>query len=352
MIPSPGRISLFAALSVYAMAALAADVATPVFDPDGGRGTAPVKVYVRCATPEASIHITNDGREPTQRDPEVDSDSFVLVDEPLVLKAKAWLPDGSASATKAATFALQPAQGNAVTFVEQSVPALMATGRAYKIAVTMHNVGALPWTRGGSYSLAPHRKKDAQTWSIAASPLEEDTPTWGDASFAFKVTAPTVPGTYSMRFRMAFNERGFGDPTPSTRVVVLSPEEYQREMEAQRELGPVDDASPENSRATARGSSDRRTKLEPRLVSALASAKSRSTPELAAELDRLVSELQRSPRSFKYLRTRGFAHSDEDFANLLSANQGLLRSVRIVRRDDKGQRVIPGWPGVALQKGR
>ncbi len=67
-------------------------------------------------------------------------------------------------------------------------------------------------------------------------------------------------------------------------------------------------------------------------------------------LDRLVTELQRSPRSFRYLRTRGFHQSDGEFEELLNAHGGLFRRVRIVRRDDKGQRVIPGWPGMALQK--
>lgn len=351
MSPSPKGISVAVALSVFSTALVAAPVATPVFDPDGGRRTAPVKVFVRCATPDASIHITHDGREPTQSDPEVDTDSFVLVDEPLVLKAKAWLPDGSTSATKAATFALQAVQGNAVTFIEQNVPVLMAVGRTYKIAVTMHNVGTLPWTRG-AYSLAPYRGKDAKTWNIAASPVEETTPTWGDATFGFKVTAPSAPGTYSLRFRMAFNELPFGEPTPSVRVVVLSAEAYQREMEAQRQLGLVDEPSASDSRGTARDLSKRPSRLAPSLATALSTAKSRSTPTAAADLDRLIAELQRSPRSFKYLRTRGFSHSDQEFENLLSAHGELLTSVRIVRRDEKGQRVVPGWPGVALRKVR
>lgn len=65
-------------------------------------------------------------------------------------------------------------------------------------------------------------------------------------------------------------------------------------------------------------------------------------------LTRLIAELQRSSRSFIYLRTQGFNLTDEEFEKLITTNNKVLRTTRIIRYDDKGARQIPGWPGVAL----
>lgn len=65
-------------------------------------------------------------------------------------------------------------------------------------------------------------------------------------------------------------------------------------------------------------------------------------------LEQLIAELQRSARSFVYLRSKGFAQSDKEFEQLIARNNTVLRSTRIVRHDENGVRQIPGWPGVAL----
>jgi hypothetical protein len=65
-------------------------------------------------------------------------------------------------------------------------------------------------------------------------------------------------------------------------------------------------------------------------------------------LNRLVTELQRSARSFLYLRSVGFTETDQEFAEIIAKNNSMFRSVRIIRRDDQGNRQIPGWPGIAL----
>lgn len=67
-----------------------------------------------------------------------------------------------------------------------------------------------------------------------------------------------------------------------------------------------------------------------------------------SRLNRLVTELNRSPRSFVYLRSAGFTESDQEFAEIIAKNNSMFRSIRIIRRDDQGHRQIPGWPGVAL----
>ncbi len=65
-------------------------------------------------------------------------------------------------------------------------------------------------------------------------------------------------------------------------------------------------------------------------------------------LNRLLSELQRSSRSFIYLRSVGFTQTDKEFEQLIATNDAIFRRTRIVRRDEQGNRQIPGWPGVSL----
>lgn len=318
----------------------------PMFEPDAGTWPAPLKVKVRCAAPEASMHVTLDGKEPTPHDTEIDSGSEIVVDMPLTLKAKAWLPDGSVSATKTATFALRPVPGNGASFVDQAAPVLMAAGRTQRITITLRNIGTPPWTKG-VHALALYPPKNAEIWSSEPVAPAEPVSTWDAASFATKVTAPTVPGTYNLRFRMQAGGQAFGEATPVVRVAVVAVEDYERETKTQAKRDTV------IGQQSAKGYSNGRGEALPKAVTAaLATAMARSTPAAAADLERLVRELQRSARSFRYLRTLGFAHSDEDFAEVVAAHPALFKSVRIVRRDEHGQRVTPGWSGVALASRR
>lgn len=325
-------------------------MAAPTFDPAGGALLAPVKVTIRCATPDAAIHVTLDGKEPTPRDLEVDTDSSIVVDEPLTLRAKAWLPDGSVSPTTIAAYALRPVTGNGASFVEQSAPALMAVGRPYRISVVFRNIGTQPWTPR-THFLAPHRSKDAITWHLQPVPLTEAARTWVAPTFVVQVTAPAEPGTYNLRFRMQGDGKAFGEPTPVLRTAVVSAEEYEREIRAQREMETPalesDVRTPPPKSVTAPPGAE---PLGEALAAQLEKAKRGMRAPAAQDLERLVRELQRSPRSFKYLRTIGFAHSDEEFARLVAEHAALFRPTRIVRRDERGTRIIPGWPGVTLKK--
>ena len=69
-----------------------------------------------------------------------------------------------------------------------------------------------------------------------------------------------------------------------------------------------------------------------------------------ALLNRLIPELQRSSRSFIYLRSIGFTQTDEEFDRLIATNNRVFKQTRIVRRDEEGNRKIPGWPGIALKE--
>ena len=65
-------------------------------------------------------------------------------------------------------------------------------------------------------------------------------------------------------------------------------------------------------------------------------------------LNRLLKELKSSPRSFIYLRSVGFTQNDEEFERLIVTNSSMFKRTRIVRREENGNRLIPGWPGITL----
>lgn len=67
-------------------------------------------------------------------------------------------------------------------------------------------------------------------------------------------------------------------------------------------------------------------------------------------LNRLLTELQRSPRSFIYLRSIGFTETDQQFEKLITENRAIFSPTRIIRRDEQGNRQIPGWPGISLRQ--
>ncbi len=350
-LPMPLRHLAFHLLAGLICAAplLAAPVAAPRFSPEGGALPAPLKVTIRCATPDASVHVTLDGSEPTLRDLEIDADSSVLLDEPGTLKAKAWLPDGSASATTTATYALRPVEGNGASFSDQTAPALMTVGRSYPISVTLRNIGRLPWSRG-THAIAPYRAKDGPQWGVIPIEVNEIIATWSTASFETRVTAPPEPGTYNLRFRMLAGGRAFGEATPILRVTVLSAADYERETKSSS--ASLATTGTGGAKGEAARPAPTPAPLSKSAAAALAQAKSTLRPAAAADLDRLVRELQRSARSFRYLRTIGFNQSDAELERLITEHPALFKAVRIIRRDEQGQRVIPGWPGLALQGAR
>ena len=98
--PGPTYEGLTLAASYYTE-----KVAAPALDPDGGvQVGASVMVTVTCATPDAVIRYTTDGREPTEADPAVDSGEAVSVPVPGTLKARAWKAGMAPSDTSTAHY--------------------------------------------------------------------------------------------------------------------------------------------------------------------------------------------------------------------------------------------------------
>jgi hypothetical protein len=82
-------------------------VAKPIFSVPEGT-TFPTQVRIVCGTPEAVIHYTTNGLDPTESDPVVASGSSVLVDHSLTLKARAFRTSFANSAVKTTVYTVVP----------------------------------------------------------------------------------------------------------------------------------------------------------------------------------------------------------------------------------------------------
>jgi hypothetical protein len=78
----------------------------PVFTPDGGSYGSKQNVIITCDTPEAAIHYTTDGNDPTESSPVIASGSGLLIGHSLRLKAKAWKTGIAPSDIKTADYQL------------------------------------------------------------------------------------------------------------------------------------------------------------------------------------------------------------------------------------------------------
>jgi len=76
--------------------------ASPIFSPGGGTYYSVQNVAIACATPDAVIHYTTNGVDPTESDPIVTG--TVLVDRHMTLKARAWKGSFDPSAVGSAQY--------------------------------------------------------------------------------------------------------------------------------------------------------------------------------------------------------------------------------------------------------
>jgi alpha-tubulin suppressor-like RCC1 family protein len=82
----------------------AEQVARPVFAPDGGTYPTGQNVAISGTTPDAVIHYTVDGSEPTESSPVVASGGSVSIESTKVLRARAFRNGMAASKTKSASY--------------------------------------------------------------------------------------------------------------------------------------------------------------------------------------------------------------------------------------------------------
>ncbi|MGJ9418324.1 RHS repeat-associated core domain-containing protein [Massilia sp. CMS3.1] len=111
--------------------------------------------------------------------------------------------------------------GNSAAFVSQSVPAVMAAGGVYNVALTLQNNGTSTWRTSEGFRLGSQSNAAWTPGSIAGS---VEVAPGQSYTFYFAVTAPTAPGAYSFRWRMLREpSEWFGDQSPNFTVSVEPP---------------------------------------------------------------------------------------------------------------------------------
>ncbi len=110
---------------------------------------------------------------------------------------------------------------NNAAFVSQSVPAEMVPGQAYDVQVVMRNTGSNPWTSETFHNLSSQNPLDNTFWGTPRVVLNGSVSPGSNATFNFRVVAPTQPGNYNFQWRMV--QEGtefFGDLTTNVLVTV------------------------------------------------------------------------------------------------------------------------------------
>lgn len=109
-------------------------------------------------------------------------------------------------------------------FLRQSIPAQMIAGQTYPITISMKNTGFIEWTKSYGFALL---RSNNESWGISKVYVDdnETVPYIDDTNkdFSFSVTAPTIPGTYNLQWRMNQDGYGsFGESSPLTSVTVIT----------------------------------------------------------------------------------------------------------------------------------
>jgi hypothetical protein len=119
-----------------------------------------------------------------------------------------------------------PLASNAL-FVSQSAPfGTLLPGETVSVEVVMQNLGGTTWTATGAnpFRLGTQNPQDNTTWRIQRVDVPGVVVPGAEVTFAFQITAPTVPGTYNLQWRMVDElVTWFGDFTPNIPIVVQVP---------------------------------------------------------------------------------------------------------------------------------
>ena len=103
-------------------------------------------------------------------------------------------------------------------------PTNVVTGAEFFASITVSNRGNNTWSSGGGYRLASQNPAINTTWGGNFINLPAAVSPGGVATFSFRATAPTQPGTYNFQWQMRQDDSGFfGDLGPATLIVVAPP---------------------------------------------------------------------------------------------------------------------------------
>lgn len=112
---------------------------------------------------------------------------------------------------------------HAARFMSQIVPTSVKAGSTFGVTVLMRNVGTNTWTQAGDYVLAPVAGYPA--WGVSGVQLAPaDSIAQGqDKTFTFTCTAPSTPGSYTMRWQMYRPSVGFFGDRSFTKTISVVP---------------------------------------------------------------------------------------------------------------------------------
>jgi hypothetical protein len=70
---------------------------------------------------------------------------------------------------------------------------------------------------------------------------------------------------------------------------------------------------------------------------------------MSNNLETIAAAVEHKPHSFDHIRkTTGLELTDEQFVAMIEKNRGRFKLVHFVKRDQRGERILPGRPGVRL----
>jgi hypothetical protein len=109
-------------------------------------------------------------------------------------------------------------------FVSQKAPAgPFVPGQTVNVQVVMQNTGGTTWSASAPnpFRLGSQNSQDNTTWGTARVDVQGTVAPGGQATFNFRVTAPTAPGSYNFQWQMVQEMvNWFGDLTPDLAIVV------------------------------------------------------------------------------------------------------------------------------------
>jgi hypothetical protein len=70
-----------------------------------------------------------------------------------------------------------------------------------------------------------------------------------------------------------------------------------------------------------------------------------------SDIEMITGLLTKGPHSFNHIRDKSkLKWTDEKFRAFIAQHPGVLEETKLVKKDAKGKRVRPGWPGVRMRK--
>ncbi len=68
------------------------------------------------------------------------------------------------------------------------------------------------------------------------------------------------------------------------------------------------------------------------------------------QVEMIAAAVRRGPHSFDYIRSAtGLGLTDDQFRAVVAENRGRFKLVRFMKRDDEGELIRPGRPGLQLR---